>query len=45
LISNRKTIGQRLVPAGLLGTLLIATASWVWRIGYAVLGVVNWLLA
>jgi hypothetical protein len=45
LISNRKTTGQRLVPACLLGTLLIATAGWMWGIGYAVLEVVNWLLA
>jgi hypothetical protein len=45
LIFNTKTIGQYLLPVCLLGILLIATAGWMWGIGYAVVGVVNWLLA
>jgi hypothetical protein len=44
--SNKiREIGQRLLPACFIGTVLIAMAGWLWAIGRVVLGAVNWLLA
>ena len=45
LISNRKTIRQRLLPICYFSALLIATAGWLWGIGQTVAAVVNWWLA
>ena len=45
LISNRKTIGQRLLPAFYVSTLLIAMAGWLWEIGRVLVAAVDWLLA